>query len=177
MNSIRSNSRRHCRKPARGFTLIELLAVIIVMSVVAVITSPIVFSATDAYAKSARQRRSAERVAAALDRIARILREAPAKTSPIGATDFTAATSSSFSLAGGTAVSLSGTDLTLATGTVSATTLCPDVTVFTLTYLNTSGASIDVSSGTDSVRRVIVRLAAGGADLSTTVWIRTGLGE
>lgn len=161
----------------RGFTLIELLASIVIVSAVAAVASPIVFSATDACAKSVRQRRSAERVAAALDRIARVLREAPAKTSPAGATDFTKADVADFRLGNGNAVILSGTDLTLQTATVGATTLCPDVTVFTVTYLGTTGAIVDTSAGTDTVRRVIVRLAAGGTELTSTVWLRASLNE
>jgi prepilin-type N-terminal cleavage/methylation domain-containing protein len=163
------------RRP--GFTLIELLASIVIVSAVAAVASPIVFSATDSYAKSARQRRSAERVATALDRVSRVLREAPAKSTPAGATDFTAATSSSFTLNGGDAVALSGSDLTLATSTARAATLCPDVSTFTLTYLDSAGAAVNIASGTDTVRRVMVRLAAGGADLTTTVWLRASLKE
>jgi prepilin-type N-terminal cleavage/methylation domain-containing protein len=161
----------------RAFTLIELLATLIIVSTVAAVASPIVLTATDAYAKSAKQRRSAERAAAALDRLSRILREAPAKATPAGATDFKAADSSSFGLVGGTGVALTGSTVTLETSGVPATPLCPDVTAFEITYLDSSGVAVNVALGTDAVRRVVIRLAAGGTELSTSVWLRASLNE
>jgi prepilin-type N-terminal cleavage/methylation domain-containing protein len=165
------------RGVGRAFTLIELLATLIVVSTLAAVASPIVMTATDAYAKSAKQRRGAERVAAALDRLTRILREAPAKATPAGATDFKSADASSFALQGGTGVALTGSNVTLEITGVPATPLCPDVTAFAITYLDSSGVAVNVASGTDTVRRVIIRLAAGGTELSTSVWLRASLNE
>lgn len=161
----------------RGFTLVELLAAIVIVATVAAVTSPILFSATSAYAKSAQQRRSAERVAGALDRLCRILREAPAKASPAGATAFTAASVSSFTLLGGVNASLVGTDLLLGTATVPPTPLCVGVTVFEITYFDSAGAAVNIGTGTDSVRRMAIRLAADGSELRTTVWLRASLNE
>lgn len=169
-------SGKGCRRLS-AFTLIELLAAIVIISTVAAVASPIVLTATDAYAKSAEQRRGTERAAAALDRLCRILREAPAKATPAGATDFKNADISSFGLQGGIGVALTGGTLTLETSTVAATALCPDVTAFELTYLDASGAVVNVASGTDGVRRIIIRLAAGGTELTTTVGLRASLKE
>lgn len=170
------------RQPAHlagrsGFTLVEMLASIVIVATVAAVTSPILVSATSAYSKSAQQRRSAERVAGALDRLCRILREAPAKASPAGATNFTAASVSSFALFGGASASLSGTDLLLGSATEPPSPLCVGVTVFELTYFDSAGAAVNVAAGTDSVQRMQIRLAADGSELRTTVWLRASLNE
>lgn len=161
----------------RGFTLVELIASIVVVATVAAVTSPILYSASDAYAKSVQQRRGAERVAGALDRLCRILREAPGKASPAGATNFTAATVNSFTLLGGVNASLSGSDLLLGAASVPPTPLCVGVTAFELTYFDGAGASVNAAGGTDAVRRMEIRLAANGCELRTTVWLRASLNE
>ncbi|MFM9957164.1 MAG: type II secretion system protein [Phycisphaerales bacterium] len=165
------------RADRRGFTLVEMLATLVVVGTVAAITSPIVVGATQAFAKSASQRRAAEQVAGALDRLSRVLREAPAKSSPAGAADFASAAADNFALSNGLNVTLSGSTLMLGSTTVKGSPLCQNVTAFQITYLDSAGAAVSVASGTDSVRRVVIRLAAQGVDLSTTVWLRASLNE
>ncbi len=168
---------RPVRRARRGFTLVEMLATLVVVGTVAAVASPIIVGATQAYAKSASQRRAVEQVSGALDRLSRILREAPTKAAPAGATDFSSASASGFALSSGLNVALSGTTLMLGTTAVKESPLCQGVTAFQITYLDSAGTAVSVASGTDAVRRVIIRLAAQGVDLSTTVWLRASLNE
>lgn len=163
--------------PVRGFTLIELMATMIIISTVAAVTSGILMSASQVYAKSATQRRSAENVASALDRVVRLFREAPSKTSPAGAADMTSAGPTAVSFSDGSGVSLSGSVLRLSGGGITNSPLCNGVTAFTLTYLDSAGATVNVAGGTDTVRRVTIRLAAGGTELQSTAWLRASLNE
>lgn len=161
----------------RGFTLVELIGTMAVVGVVAAITAPIVLTASQSFVSSAAQRRAADQAAAALDRLGRLLREAPAKAAPPGAVDFKSASATGFALAGGVEAALTGSDLTLSAPGVEPSPLCRGVTMFQITYLDASGTPIDVSSGADGARRMIIRLAAQGVELSTTVWLRASLNE
>lgn len=165
------------RPPAHAFTLIELLAVMIIISTVGVVTSGILMSASQMYTTSAAHRRAAENVALALDRVVRVLREAPAKPTPAGAANISSATATTITLSDGNAIALSGNTLNLSSATVSNAPLCKDVTAFQITYLDGAGTVVDLSSGTDTVRRVHIRLAAGGTELRTSTWLRAGLNE
>ena len=62
----------HTNNTRRAFTLIETIAVIVVIGIIAAITSPILLSVSNTYTQSLEQRTSAESVSIALDRIVRV---------------------------------------------------------------------------------------------------------
>lgn len=165
------------RLQRRAFTLVELLATIVVISTVAGVTSSILMEASKTYSRSAAHRRSLENAAMALDRIARVLREAPAKEAVPGAIDFIAATPSMLSLSDQTRVEFAAGTVALASTDGVAQTLCNDVSSFNLTYYDAAGSEADTSGGTDTVRRVGIRLTTGGVELRTSVWLRASLNE
>lgn len=156
-----------------AFTLIETIAVILIVGLLAGVVGPLMVGAADAYAGARDDRRATEDASFALDRIVRILREAPEADTP-GTPAFTKTTSSGFAFADGTQIILSDTDLMMQIGAGAFAPLCRDVTDFELTYLRADGLPLDTPGGDDAsdTRRVMIRLVADGQDLRTCVFLR-----
>lgn len=161
----------------RGFTLIEMMGTLVVVGAVAAVVSPMVLKSSEAFARSASQRRTCEQVSLALDRLTKTLREAPSKSGVAGATDFSQASATAFTLGNGNSVEVSSGSLILGSDTIKSVPICRNVTDFSLAYFDGAGASVNVASGTDTVRRVHISLTADGVSLSTTVWLRAGMQE
>jgi prepilin-type N-terminal cleavage/methylation domain-containing protein len=160
---------------ARAFTLIELIATMVVLAVVASVAAPIMVASSDAYADASDRRESAERVAAALERVVRILREAPATAPGETTPDIVEATASSVELADGVRLELSGSTLLLTTATEAQSPLCQGVSAFVLGFLAADGVT-DSSGVPTSTQRVNVRLTAGGVEARTSVFLRVCTG-
>lgn len=160
----------------RGFTLIETVAVILVLGVLAGVTAPLMVGAAGSYADARDGRRAVEDAAFALDRLVRVLREAPAGATP-GEPSFVAATATGFELENGVRVALSGTDLMMDDGVHGACPLLRDVSVFELRYRGGDGMALNFGSGDTpaSTRRVDVRMRASGQELRTSVFLRVSL--
>jgi prepilin-type N-terminal cleavage/methylation domain-containing protein len=162
-----------------AFTLVETIAVILVLGVLSVVTTPLILSAGDAFGQAALARERTEDASMALERIVRALREAPDQSGAPGTPDITTATATSIEFADGTEIELLGTTLWLALPGEAAAPVCQHVTAFELTYLNAGGGTITVSSPTDALNanRLHIRLAPeGGAELRTSVFLRCTLG-
>ncbi len=156
-----------------GFTLVETIAVILVLGVLAGVTAPLMVGAAGSYADARDGRRAVEDASFALDRIVRILREAPSDATA-GEPGFASADADGFELADGTEVSLSGTDLMLSIAGGAAAPLCRDVAVFELTYRGADGAVLDFGGGDvpGDAARVEIRIAASGQEMRTAVFLR-----
>ncbi len=159
----------------RAFTLIELIATMVVLAVVASVAAPIMVASSDAYADAANQREAAERVAAALDRVVRVVREAPATAPGETTPDIVEATTTSLEFAGGVRLELSGSTLLLTTATEAQSPLCQGVSAFALEFLAADGVT-DSSGAPTSTQRVNVRLTSGGVEARTSVFLRVGTG-
>jgi prepilin-type N-terminal cleavage/methylation domain-containing protein len=123
-----------------GFTLLELLAAILVISIISATLMPVIASASDSFTVARDARYSTEKSAFALDRIVRIVRQAP-----IGADDtgvgITSATQSSVEFSDGTGVRLVGTTLEMLVPGENSVPLCLDVESFTVLYYANDGVS------------------------------------
>lgn len=95
-----------------GFTLIELMAAVLIMSIISVTLMPVIGSASESYVVARQARMSTERAAFALDRITRLVRQAPVGLGDTGI-GVSNATSNSVEFSDGTGVRLVGTTLEL----------------------------------------------------------------
>jgi len=159
----------------RGLTILELMASITIMGVIAVAIMPVIASAADAYASATQTRQETERIAFALDRCVRVLREATG-TDPIGSLDIAGAASDRIVFADGRGLALSGTDLVyLETGQADAP-LCRDVTVFQIDYLASDGVTDTLGTPGDT-QRFNITLTSSGMTLTGSAFARARIGD
>lgn len=158
------------RTPARGFTLVELLASIVVLAIIGAVVLPLVATATSRYRIATDQRAAVERVAYALDRVVRLIREAPA--GPGGTLDLASASADALRFGDGRGIEMASGDLVLRLPDGTTGVLCPDVDVVELRYIAADGVT-DVGA-TDPARawRVEVRLGAAGVELIAAAFPR-----
>lgn len=160
----------------RGYTLIELVSVTVILGVVAGITSPIIVEATESYARASERREASDAVGHAMERIVRVLREAPESDEYEGAPAITVATETSIEFEDGAEIRLDGETLWLAHTGEEEATLLEGVEWFELRLLGFDGVS-DAMDKPEWARRVEVGLRAGGVELRTAVFLRSGLGS
>jgi len=148
------------RRPA--FSLVEVLVSIVVLGVIAAVLLPLIGSVAGAYAAAADVRERTERVAFALDRCVRLLRETPA-----GADASTVAVAGAAAdhvlFSDGRGLEVSGGVLLLRSGSGTAP-LCRGVTSFQITFLASDGVTSTLAApqGTHCFR---VALTADGVTL------------
>lgn len=154
---------------AGAFTLVEVMVSVVVLGVIAAVTLPVVSGVTNSYAAAADVREKTERVAFAMDRCLRLLRECPAGADA-SAVSITSASPSAVVLGDGRGLQLSGTDLLLLSGS-STSPLCRNVTAFVITYRGTDGTTS--TQGTPgSTHCFDVSITADGVTLSGSAFPR-----
>jgi len=158
-----------------GFTLIELLAAIVVMSIITVTIVPVIGAASESYAVARQVRSSTERAAFALDRITRIVRQAPIG---VGGTGIGIATASSTGVlfTDGTGVQLVGTTLEMLVPGKNPTPLCFNVSSFTVQYLGDDGVSNTILKPT-LTHRIGFTIVTENVKLSVLVLPRVWIGQ
>lgn len=162
MSCARSNP----RLVPRGFTLVEAVCTIAVLGVIGVLSSRLVFTASDQYLAAAARTMIGAEVSAAMERIAVELRQIPAKpgSNPTEAhlNAITPASVAWVDAAGESrALALSGTRLTISEGTV-AYTLLDGVTTFSVQAFDESNNALATTlapGATAAVRRIQVSIA------------------
>lgn len=153
----------------RGFTLLEATVTTMVLSVVAVAVLPVVNGATEAFAAASQTERMVDETSYALDRVLRVLREAPpgVDTGTIGVTSLGV---DAVEFSDGTGCRLRGEALELRSSGGDWNELCSDVDGFELRALDASGA--DTSAAPGLVQRFEVRLVRGQFELRSVVFCR-----
>ena len=165
-----------CARPrARGLTLLELIAAITVMSVVAVSVFPVIASAADGYASASQTRQETERIAFAMDRCIRLLREATG-SDPVGSLELTTATADRIVFADGRGIALSGTDLVYIESGQADAPLCREVSAFQIDYIGNDGVTDTISAPAET-QRFIVTLSTGGQTLTGSAFARARIGD
>ncbi|MFI4896545.1 MAG: type II secretion system protein [Phycisphaerales bacterium JB059] len=158
-----------------GLTLIELIAAITIMSVISVAGFPVIASAADGYASATRTRERTERIAFALDRCVRLLREATG-SDPAGALDLASAAPDRVVFADGRGLGLSGTTLVYLEAGKADAPLCRDVTAFEITYLGSDGVTSTIGAP-ETTQRFNVSITADGLTLTGAAFARTRIGD
>jgi len=120
----------------RAFTLIELILAMMIMSLVTAVVTPVILSATDAYASARTLRNQSETASFSVDRVVRALREAPSGTATrLG---ITTATADTIIFTDGQGLQLTESTLELVTPDGTAP-IARDVESFTIEYLDEDG--------------------------------------
>lgn len=157
----------------RAFTLLEAIVTIVVLSIVAAVVLPVVNAAADAYSASTAVERAVDDSVYAIDRVTRILREAPmgASYGQIGVVEFG---DDRVVFSDGSGCRVKGDELQQRSATGSWDTLCDQVEEFEVEALTAAGA--DASSDPTQVQVFHVRLVRAGFELRATAFCRARYG-
>lgn len=156
----------------RGFTLLELMLSAVIMAIVAAVVMPVIMSATDAYASARSLRTSVESASFALDRIRRVIREAPANLDSAGLA-IVQASSTSLEFENTTGFRLDGQVLEIITQDGVAP-LARSVSHLEIQYLSEDGVS--AAADPALAHRVHVQMTVSGVPVSTCVFPRVWMG-
>lgn len=167
---------RHAERRIRAFTLVEVICTIVILSVVGIVSSRLVFTASDQYLAAASRSAIGAELAAAMERVATEIRQIPAKPSmsPTEANLGAIATNSlSWTDASSVAktLALSGTNLTMSEGGVSYVLLA-NVTAFSVQAYDASGTALATSlasGATAAVRRLQLSITVSRNGQSETL--------
>lgn len=163
------------RKLANGFTLLELLAAVVVMAIISVVLTPVMLAASDSYIVARQVRSDTERLAFALDRITRIVRQAPIGESESGV-GVASASATQLVFTDGTGIQLTGDTLELLDTSGAAVPLCRGVEALTIAYTGADGLTSTLATP-QNTHRFSFTLASGGARLSVVVHPRIWIGQ
>lgn len=155
-----------------AFTLLELMLAAIVMAVIASVVMPVIVAATDAYASARSLRTSVESASYAIERIARMIREAPLSESG-ELLAIAQATEHHLEFADGRGFRFDGSVLELLTAGATAP-LARDVEGFGLHYLADDG--VTPAAEPAAAHRVHVEMTVGGVRVSVCVFPRVRAG-
>ena len=158
-----------------GFTLLELLASIIVMSIISVTLMPVIGAASESFAVARQVRSSTERAGFALDRVTRVIRQAPIGAGDVGV-GVTSATSNSVIFADGTGFQLVGSTLEMLVVGDDPVPLCLDVDAFEVEYLGDDGVA-NTANAPATTHRFMVTIETDGIEMSTLVHPRVWIGQ
>lgn len=164
---------RHTHPSRRAFTLMESLMVVTIMGIIAAGTLPIMQGVATSAAASDRTRRVSESAAYAMDRIARMLRDAPAGVT-VGTINLTAAAADTITFPDGRSLFIKGDELWFRNTAGAEDALITGVDDFEITYLGADGVT-DTSALPHTTQRFIVRLVTDGFELRLAVFPRVRL--
>jgi prepilin-type N-terminal cleavage/methylation domain-containing protein len=159
------------RRAPRAFTLVEVTVTVIILGLIGATVAPIIFGAGEAYTTASTVRRTAEKSAYAMERVIRLLRDAPPGPTR-GTVNITTAGSSQVRYADGRGIELTGTTLyeRFTDGTTSP--LCEGVSGFTIAYLRDDGQTSSTATPADT-QRFNVTLICNSFELRSSALART----
>ena len=158
-----------------GFTLLELLAAVVVMSIISVTLMPVIASASDSYVVARQVRGSTERAAFALDRMTRVIRQAPIGEDETGV-GILSSTASSVEFTDGSGFQLIGTTLELLVPGEDAVPLCVEVDSFEIRYIGDDGVT-DVRLTPGLTHRFEIEIETQGVVMSVLAHPRVWIGQ
>lgn len=159
----------------QGFTLLEVLAAVLIMGVIGAVVLPVVATASESYTVTREVRNSTEQVAFALDRVSRVVRQAP-----IGAGDtglgVQTASASSLEFTDGTGFRLEAGDLVMLVPGEDAALLCAEVDSLEISYLASDGQTSTLATPTET-HRIVVTMGVGQLRMSVIAHPRVWIGQ
>jgi len=155
-----------------GLSLVETMASIVILSVMAGASVPMIEGATDAYVQSSEMQSSAEHVAFSIDRCVRLLRTVPLAADAQGV-GITSVTSSAVRFSDGRGLELSGATLLMRDSTGTTSPLCTGVTKFELVPLGSDGVT-NTSALPAATRRFEITLSTSKVELRAAAFLRVG---
>lgn len=157
----------------RGLTLVEMIATITILAIVGASVLPVIEAAGSHYAESATLRRSSDRVAFAMDRICRVLREIPAADDGDGLA-IAAIEPDAITLTDGREIRLESNRIIIEIDG-QAGMVCDDVAEFVIVATGADGLTPTDGSPRDT-RRLGIGIVAGGVDVRSAVFPRACMG-
>lgn len=158
-----------------GFTLLELLAAIIVISIISAVVLPVITSASDSYTTTRDVRNSTERMAYALDRVSRIIRQAPIGAGGAGL-GVQSATAESLQFTDDTGFDLDGTDFRMLVPGQDPAVICFDVDALSIIYLAKDGVTSTLATP-EETHRIAITITSGDLRMSMVAHPRVWIGQ
>jgi prepilin-type N-terminal cleavage/methylation domain-containing protein len=166
----------HINRSTRGaFTLLELVAAVLVLSIISAVLMPVLSSASESYTTTRSIRTSTEQAAYALDRVARIIRQAPIGAGDAGVGILTA-TSTSLEFTDGTGFELNNGALEMLVSGTGNAKLCPNVDDLSIQYFADDGITSTLTAPTIT-HRICVTITSGDLRMSVVVHPRVWIGQ
>jgi prepilin-type N-terminal cleavage/methylation domain-containing protein len=166
---------RRVQRFRSGFTLLELMASVLIMGVISAVLLPVISASSDAYTVTREIRANTENMAFAIDRIARIIREAPIGTDSTGLGVQTA-TVSTITFTDGTGFELDTDGIMMLVPGESPTLLCPDVDSIQIQYFASDGVTSTLVTPTET-HRIVVTITTGQLQMSIVAFPRVWFGQ
>lgn len=163
------------RNNPKAFTLLELTAAVVVMSIISVVLLPVLSAASDAYITTRTIRTSTEQSAYALDRIARIIRQAPIGPGDEGV-GIQSATLTSLEFTDGTGFEINDGALEMLVPGSTNAKLCPNIDDLVIQYFADDGITSTLATPTQT-HRICVTLTSGELRMSMVVHPRVWIGQ
>ncbi len=158
-----------------AFTLLELLAAIVVMAVISVVVLPVLSSASESYSTTRDIRSRTEHLAFALDRVTRMIRQAPIGTGGTGVGIQSAGTTSLI-FTDGTGFELNSGKLEMIVPGEPNALLCEQVDAMEVLYLQADGVSSALAAP-QQAHRIVVTLTSGQLEMSVVAHPRVWIGQ
>lgn len=158
-----------------AFTLLELIAAVLVMSIISVVLLPVLTTASESYTTTRSIRTSTEQVAFALDRMARIVRQAPIGTDDTGV-GISSATVSSIEFFDNTGFAFNNGAIEMLVPGASNAKLCPNVDDLSIQFLAEDGITSTLAAPT-TTHRVCITVTSGDLRMSVIVHPRIWIGQ
>ncbi len=161
-------------KSQRGFTLLEALVTTIVLGVISSVTLPLISSATDVYAASAKASSVVDELTFSMDRVVQVLREAPAGAAP-GTIGVDSASSSMVLFTDGTGCRLDAGALLLRNSDGSEGTVATGLDTLEIYYVAADGT--DALASPETTQRFEVEISSSGLVLRSVAFVRSRYGS
>lgn len=159
----------------RGFTLLELLAAILVMSIISAVVLPVITSASESYSTTRDVRERTERMTYAIDRISRIIRQAPIGSGDAGI-GIQSATSQSLVFTDGTGFDHVDNEIRMRVPGYDPATLCADIDSLEIAYFADDGVTSTLATPAET-HRVVVTLTNNELRMSIVAHPRVWIGQ
>lgn len=159
----------------RAFTLLEILTAIVILSVISAVVMPVVLASSDSYATARDIRNQTERMADAVDRITRMIRQAPIGGGDTGV-GVRSATPEVLVFTDGTGFDLVAGRLRMHVPGGDTATLCQDIDAIEISYLGDDGL-VSTLATPERSHRIAVRITSGNLTVSTVAHPRVWIGQ
>ncbi|MFG0245829.1 MAG: prepilin-type N-terminal cleavage/methylation domain-containing protein [Phycisphaerales bacterium JB052] len=159
----------------KAFTLLELLVTVLLMGIISAVLLPVISSASEAYSTTRDVRARSEHIAHALDRVARVIRQAPIGTDDEGLGVVNASVST-FELSDGTGFELNGSSVEILVPGQPNAILCEDVDDLVIQYIAEDGITNTLADPVNA-HRVVVTITSGDLSMSVVAHPRVWIGQ
>ena len=159
----------------RAFTLLEVVAAIVVMSVISAVLMPVITSAADSYTVARDVRARTERVGYALDRLTRVVRQAPIGSGNLGV-GVVSASETSVEFSDGTGFQLNDNTIEMLVPGAAPQPLCRQVETLEILYLEDDGVTSSIASPTNT-HRFVISITSGNLEMSVVIHPRVWIGQ